>query len=451
MGLVNAKHAITVHMYSFFLLFPGNYKHMHASGIRGHVLLGVLESHTFSRKFRILITLVEIQRVTTWNRHMVWTFFFLDGDRKTLWNTLDFLPCNEHPLGFFDGRRNCQQLLLRTVDVSWSWWASHLVCDWHRWFMDFPTGVIGFIWIHLVRLQQLDHDNSVFRWLVLRGTDPRNTFPECVEKGSRFTLGSGGGEVFAQRYFCVRNCLQPPWGRYGRASGEYCKSGRFWRFQTSVTLFRVAGVALRDIPTCFTKCRQSFCVTGAILLHRFQKTSWFFGRQAQHFGRVHFHFAWQVQHFRRVVLRVFCESHCQGCVKWWQRANCVAGMGDCEGVFLGGRHSIWWYAQYLGHNTLTLYALHFTLDTPHSTMYTHTLHFTLHTLHSPFYTYTLHATLFTLHFTLHISHSTLYTAHSILDTPHSIFTLYTQHLTLHALHSTLYTLHCTRYTPDSTL
>ena len=30
------------------------------------------------------------------------------------------------------------------------------------------------------------------------------------------------------------------------------------------------------------------------------------------------------RHFSRVVLRVFCESHGQGCVKWWQRASCMA-------------------------------------------------------------------------------------------------------------------------------
>ena len=35
--------------------------------------------------------------------------------------------------------------------------------------------------------------------------------------------------------------------------------------------FRVAGVALRDIQTCFVTCRKSFCVAGAILLRRFQK------------------------------------------------------------------------------------------------------------------------------------------------------------------------------------
>ena len=55
-----------------------------------------------------------------------------------------------------------------------------------------------------------------------------------------------------------------------------------------------------------------------------------FSWQAQHFGRVHRHFAWQAQHFRRVALRVFCESHCQGCVKWRQGANSVARVAFCD-------------------------------------------------------------------------------------------------------------------------
>ena len=37
-----------------------------------------------------------------------------------------------------------------------------------------------------------------------------------------------------------------------------------------VMSFCVAGVALRDIPTCFKTCQKSFCVAGAILLPRFQ-------------------------------------------------------------------------------------------------------------------------------------------------------------------------------------
>ena len=43
----------------------------------------------------------------------------------------------------------------------------------------------------------------------------------------------------------------------------------------------MAGVALRDIPTCFTMCRKSFCVIGAILSHCFQKTRCIFrGRRS---------------------------------------------------------------------------------------------------------------------------------------------------------------------------
>jgi hypothetical protein len=51
-----------------------------------------------------------------------------------------------------------------------------------------------------------------------------------------------------------------------------------------------------------------------------------FSWQAQPFGDLHRHFVWQSQRFGRVVLRVLRESHCQGCVKWWQRANSVAGV-----------------------------------------------------------------------------------------------------------------------------
>ena len=38
-----------------------------------------------------------------------------------------------------------------------------------------------------------------------------------------------------------------------------------------VASFRVAGVALRDIQTCFVTCRKWFCVAGAVLLRRFQE------------------------------------------------------------------------------------------------------------------------------------------------------------------------------------
>ena len=94
----------------------------------------------------------------------------------------------------------------------------------------------------------------------------------------------------------------------------------FGGFQRRVASFRVAGVALRDIQTCFVTCRKWFCVAGTILLRRFQKMhcrSLQFSWQAQHFGRVHRHFAcvraassgdnvqipWQTWHFVR------CAAH----------------------------------------------------------------------------------------------------------------------------------------------
>ena len=65
----------------------------------------------------------------------------------------------------------------------------------------------------------------------------------------------------------------------------------------AVMSFFVAGVALRDIPTCFTTCQKSFCAAGAKLLRCFQKMRLHFSWQAQHFEDLRCHFAWQVQHF----------------------------------------------------------------------------------------------------------------------------------------------------------
>ena len=68
----------------------------------------------------------------------------------------------------------------------------------------------------------------------------------------------------------------------------------FGGFQRRVASFRVAGVALRDIQTCFVTCRKWFCVAGTILLRRFQKMhcrSLQFSWQAQHFNDLHRHFA----------------------------------------------------------------------------------------------------------------------------------------------------------------
>ena len=58
---------------------------------------------------------------------------------------------------------------------------------------------------------------------------------------------------------------------------SFAKGVAFGGFKRRVASFRVAGVALRDIQTCFVTCRKSFCVTGAILSRRFQKMRCIFG------------------------------------------------------------------------------------------------------------------------------------------------------------------------------
>ena len=233
--------------------------------------------------------------------------------------------------------------------------------------------------------------------------------------------------------------------------------------------------------------------------------------QVQHFGHVHGRFAWQAQHFRCVVLRVSCESQCQGCVKWWPWHGRRGTSWEC---CFRGRRSIWWRsvvcgvsfcvagAVFIGQFRFVIAAFrigtaargamlpsfvpfwlgrsdvetcHSRLDPPHSTFHTfhyYTDHFTFHstfytphfTLHTPQFTvhtwhstsaihtstlYNLHFTLHTLHFTLHTLDFTLYSWHSTLYTWN--FTLHTLHSTYHTLHFTLYTWHSTLYTSHSTL
>ena len=170
---------------------------------------------------------------------------------------------------------------------------------------------------------------------------------------------------------------------------------------------------LLEVSRGFKRC-AILCGRRAILWHRdkavlcdrrstcarFSEDDLHFSWQVQHFGDLHRHFARQGQHFRRVVLRVFCESYCQGCFKWTP------------------------------HKT-RLFALH----TLHSTLYICRLHFTLYTLYTLYTWKCRHSPLYTLHSNLSLLHSTLYTLH---------FALYTWHSTLHTWHSTL-------YTPRSTL
>ena len=89
-------------------------------------------------------------------------------------------------------------------------------------------------------------------------------FSRMRSKGSRFTLGVWGLRVCSLdvAFVCatIRNCSLP-----------MVSSAKGVTFACRVASFRVAGVALRDIQTCFVTCRKSFCAAGAILLRRFQK------------------------------------------------------------------------------------------------------------------------------------------------------------------------------------
>ena len=200
------------------------------------------------------------------------------------------------------------------------------------------------------------------------------------------------------------------------------KGVTFAGFQRRVASFRVAGVALRDIQTCFLTCRKFF--------------------------------VWQAQYFRDVFRR-------------------------CIAVFVAGA-ALWRPPHFTLHSLhftlhftqLTLHTLHFTLHSLHSTLYTpHSILCTPHahaTLYSTQHStrYTPHSTHYTLHFALHTVHSKLYTLHSTLYiytlhstpyTPHSTLhtpqiTLYTPHSTLYTLHSNLHTLHSIFFSiPQSTV
>ena len=100
-----------------------------------------------------------------------------------------------------------------------------------------------------------------------------NPFSRMRSKGSRFTLGVWGLRVcsldVAFTVATVRNRSRDCYMAVPMlSSAEVVIFGGFKRLVAS---FRVAGVALRDIQTCFVTCRKSFCVAGAILLRRFQK------------------------------------------------------------------------------------------------------------------------------------------------------------------------------------
>ena len=148
-------------------------------------------------------------------------------------------------------------------------------------------------------------------------------FPIAYSEGFSFYFGGLGVEtcsldvVFV--FATVRNCLQPSaTARDDCAMAVLMESAAkvvtFEGFKRRARSFRVAGVALREIPACFIACQKSFCVLGAIPMRRFQKMSCVFRHRRS------------TLETSVVILRggrttsdvpccVFCELHCQGCNK----------------------------------------------------------------------------------------------------------------------------------------
>ena len=136
-------------------------------------------------------------------------------------------------------------------------------------------------------------------------------FSRMRSKGSRFTLGVWGLRVCSldvaftrnrnrpQPSATVRNRPRDP--RMAVPMGSSAEVVIFGGFRRVVASFRVAGVALRDIQTCFANVSKIVLRGRRNTFVTFSEDVLQFSWQAQHFGRVHRHFSWQAQHFRRVA------------------------------------------------------------------------------------------------------------------------------------------------------
>ena len=107
---------------------------------------------------------------------------------------------------------------------------------------------------------------------------PAEDLSRMHSKGSRFTLGVWGLSCVRRT---LRLCSQPSATVRVRAVWPLpmvssAKGVAFGGFQCRIASFRVAGVPLCDIPTCFMTCQKSFCVAGAILCHVFRRCVAFF-------------------------------------------------------------------------------------------------------------------------------------------------------------------------------
>ena len=165
-------------------------------------------------------------------------------------------------------------------------------------------------------------------------------FSRMRSKGSRFTLGVWGLRVCSldvafvvatvrnrsQPFATVRNRPQPS---VRTPYGKFCRGGHFLEV-SNVSLFRFAWQAWHFVTFRRVLQRDESRLRGRRnTFATFSEDVLQFSWQAQHFGRVHRHSSWQAQHFRRIVLRVLCKSHWQGCVKWRQGGNSVAVVAFC--------------------------------------------------------------------------------------------------------------------------
>ena len=140
--------------------------------------------------------------------------------------------------------------------------------------------------------------------------------------------------MFARRCVRVRNRSQPSatvrtnsvwpclWEVLQRWSFLEVSDVSLLRFAWQAWHFVTFRRVLQRVESRFAWQAQYFCDV-------FRRCVAVFVAGASLFGRVHRHFSWQTQHLRRVVLRVFCKLHWQGCVKWRQGANSVAGVAFC--------------------------------------------------------------------------------------------------------------------------
>ena len=138
-------------------------------------------------------------------------------------------------------------------------------------------------------------------------------FPHSVARVPVSLWGCGGWAVFAGRCVYVCNRAQPlatvgnRWqpfarGRYGHAYGKFCKRGHFWMFPG------MRGFILRG---------RRGTSSHSNMFHDVSKVRLCGTHNTLHGRRRTFNMSGSM---------FFCESHCQGCAKWWHGGNSVQNL-----------------------------------------------------------------------------------------------------------------------------